>query len=125
MTKNVIVLCCADKLAPSASNVANNWVWVDSNYPTDTWQKWVFKFKTSWNGSSGSFLQAWQNGVQRVNYTGAIGINTPGYADYVKFGWDDWSGQGGGSSGSYTLARSCHLVQDAGYTLNQVTSLLN
>ena len=57
--------------------------------PFGRWVNFVFKFKQSTTGAG--FLQVWQDGVQIVNHQGSLGFNTPGYKDYIKFGYYNWS----------------------------------
>ena len=53
------------------------------------WTDFVFKFRHATDGSG--LLQVWMDGQQIVDYTGPIGFNTPGYKDYAKFGYYNWS----------------------------------
>ncbi|MGQ0544183.1 MAG: heparin lyase I family protein, partial [Betaproteobacteria bacterium] len=57
--------------------------------PFGRWVDFVFKFKQ--NTSGGGFLQVWMDGTQIVDYQGSLGFNTPGYKDYMKFGYYNWS----------------------------------
>jgi hypothetical protein len=44
-----------------------------------------------------------------VDYSGPIGFNTPGYRDYAKFGYYNWSSY---NSSRKVLLRAPVLVQD-------------
>ena len=57
--------------------------------PFERWVDFVFKFKLNTKGSG--FLQVWMDGTQIVDYQGSLGFNTPGYKDYAKFGYYNWS----------------------------------
>jgi hypothetical protein len=57
--------------------------------PFGRWADFVFKFRQ--NTSGAGFLHAWMDGKQIVNYTGHLGFNTPGFNDYMKFGYYNWS----------------------------------
>ena len=73
--------------------------------------RWVdFVFKVKQNTSGNGLLQAWMDGTQIVNYTGSIGFNTPGYKDYMKFGYYNWSS--GFNSSRKVLLRKPTLVLD-------------
>ncbi len=75
--------------------------------PFGRWVDFVFKFKQSTTGDG--FLQVWQDGVQIVNHQGSLGFNTPGYKDYIKFGYYNWSSF---SSSRKVLLRSPVIVAD-------------
>ena len=95
------------------------------NYPVDTWVKWVFRYRGDPFGITG-LLQAWMNGVQVVNATGiSIGTAPLGFpTDYVKSGVDDWQKTGGGD-GIWQMMRSLQVLEDKGYSHDQVAALLN
>jgi hypothetical protein len=76
--------------------------------PFGRWIDFVFKFRHNVSGSG--FLQVWMDGQQIVNHTGNLGYNTPGFEDYVKFGYYNWSGSG--STPRKVLLRSPVLVAD-------------
>jgi hypothetical protein len=76
--------------------------------PFGRWADFVFKFKQNTAGSG--FLQVWVDGTQLVNYTGNLGFNTPGFKDYAKFGYYNWSS--GFNSSRKVLLRSPVLVAD-------------
>jgi hypothetical protein len=75
--------------------------------PFGRWVDFVFKFRES--TSSSGFLQAWIDGTQVVNYSGRLGYDTPGYLDYFKFGYYNWSSF---NSSRKVLLRSPIAVQD-------------
>ena len=54
------------------------------------WTDFVFRFRQSITSSG--MLQVWMDGEQIVDYTGGLGFNTPGFKDYMKFGYYNWSG---------------------------------
>jgi hypothetical protein len=97
------------------------------NFSVNTWHKWVFKYRGDPTGSLG-FLQGWVNvggvttqilDLQNV----AIGLLNVGGGtatpDYVKFGMDAY-GTGGGSGGTWALARSIGVYEDNGNTVSDV-----
>jgi hypothetical protein len=94
-------------------------------YPFDAWVKWVFRYRGDPFGNTG-LLQAWMNGVQVVNATGiTIGTAPMGFpTDYVKSGVDDWQKTAGGD-GIWQMMRSLHVLEDKGYSVEQVMALLN
>jgi hypothetical protein len=71
------------------------------------WTDFVFKFRHALDNSG--LLQVWMDGQQIVDYAGPIGFNTPGYKDYAKFGYYNWSSFG---SSRKVLLRSPILVGD-------------
>jgi hypothetical protein len=71
------------------------------------WTDFVFKFRHALDDSG--LLQVWMDGQQIVDYAGPIGFNTPGYKDYAKFGYYNWSSFG---SSRKVLLRSPILVSD-------------
>ena len=75
--------------------------------PFGQWTDFVFKFRHATDSSG--LLQVWMNGQQIVDYTGPIGFNTPGYTDYAKFGYYNWSGF---STSRKVLLRSPIQVRD-------------
>jgi hypothetical protein len=75
--------------------------------PFGRWVDFVFKFRHN-IGSSG-FLQVWMDGASIVDYSGPLGFSTPGYNDYSKFGYYNWSSF---NSARKVLVRSPLIVQD-------------
>jgi hypothetical protein len=71
------------------------------------WSDFVIKFRHALDSSG--LLQIWIDGQQVVDYKGPIGFNTPGYKDYAKFGYYNWSSF---DSSRKVLLRSPVLVQD-------------
>ncbi|HWI38609.1 MAG TPA: heparin lyase I family protein [Burkholderiales bacterium] len=71
------------------------------------WTEFVFKFRHATDNSG--LLQVWMDGQQIVDYSGPIGFNTPGYRDYAKFGYYNWSSF---NSSRKVLIRAPVLVQD-------------
>ena len=71
------------------------------------WTDFVFKFRHALDNSG--LLQVWMDGQQIVNYAGPIGFNTPGYRDYAKFGYYNWSSF---NSSRKVLLRSPVIVKD-------------
>jgi hypothetical protein len=57
--------------------------------PFGRWVDFVFKVKQNTRGAG--FLHVWMDGKQILNYNGNLGFNTPGYKDYMKFGYYNWS----------------------------------
>jgi hypothetical protein len=71
------------------------------------WTDFVVKFRHATDNSG--LLQIWMDGQQIVDYKGPIGFNTPGYRDYAKFGYYNWSSF---DSSRKVLLRSPVLVSD-------------
>ena len=57
--------------------------------PFGRWMDLVFKFKLS-TGSDG-FLHAWMDGKRIAEHEGPLGFQTPGFKDYMKFGYYNWT----------------------------------
>ena len=53
------------------------------------WMDFVFKFRHS--QSRDGFLTAWLDGKEILDYRGPLGYHTPGFKDYAKFGYYNWS----------------------------------
>ena len=81
----------------------------DFPIPFGRWSDFVFKFKLNTSGSG--FLQVWQDGTQIVNHAGILGYITPGYKDFFKFGYYNWSGSNFASPRK-VLLRSPVVVSD-------------
>ena len=77
--------------------------------PFGRWADFVFKFKL--NTSGNGFLQVWMDGTQIVEHRGLLGYITPGYKDFFKFGYYNWSGSSF-SSTRKVLVRSPLIVAD-------------
>jgi hypothetical protein len=60
-----------------------------TSIPFGRWVDFVFKVKQ--NTSGAGFLHVWMDGKQILNYNGNLGFKTPGYKDYMKFGYYNWS----------------------------------
>ena len=91
--------------------------------PFGRWVDMVFKFRQDTSGSG--FLQAWMDGEQIMNYQGRLGFNTPGYKDYMKFGYYNWSSF---SSPRKVMLRSVSQVLDptgSKYRLEDLRALIN
>jgi hypothetical protein len=92
---------------PSASNSVSV-KYVEYPIPFGRWADFVFKFKLNTAGEG--FLQVWMDGERIVNHRGNLGFNTPGYNDYVKFGYYNWTSAM--SSARKILLRSPTIVAD-------------
>jgi hypothetical protein len=90
---------------PGNSVAAN---YAEQPIPFGRWIDFVFKFKHNTAGSG--FLQVWMDGTQIVDHQGNLGFNTPGYQDYAKFGYYNWSSAM--NSARKVLLRSPTLVAD-------------
>ena len=75
--------------------------------PFGRWIDFVFKFRHAIDNSG--LLQIWMDGTQIMDYTGPLGYSTPGYKDYAKFGYYNWSSF---DSTRKVLVRSPILVND-------------
>ncbi|HEU5178754.1 MAG TPA: heparin lyase I family protein, partial [Burkholderiales bacterium] len=91
--------------------------------PFGRWADFVLKFKH--NTSGNGFLQVWMDGELIATHNGNLGFNTPGFKDYAKFGYYNWSS--GLNSSRKVILRSPTIVADptgSTYTAAQVRSLL-
>ncbi len=91
--------------------------------PFHRWADFVLKFKHNTSGKG--FLQVWMDGNMIAHHQGSLGYNTPGYKDYVKFGYYNWSPAM--SSPRKVLVRSPTIVADptgSKYRPEQLRSLL-
>jgi hypothetical protein len=77
--------------------------------PFGRWSDFVFRFKL--NTSGAGFLQVWQDGTQIFTHQGILGYITPGYKDFFKFGYYNWSGSSFASTRK-VLLRSPVIVAD-------------
>ena len=84
--------------------------------PVDQWSYFVVKALISPDGSLGSYLQVWRDGVMTVNYRGPLGYNNPQFQPYVKVGhyhWNDRINQWPSTTPVRTvMMRTPVLVQD-------------
>jgi hypothetical protein len=95
----------------------------DRPIPFGRWTDFVLKFRH--NTSGNGFLQVWMDGEMIANHTGNLGFNTPGFSDYAKFGYYNWTS--GMNSSRKVLLQSPTIVADptgSTYTADQVRSLL-
>jgi hypothetical protein len=111
--------------SPSSGNsVTANYA--EQPIPFGRWVDFVFKLKHNTSGSG--FLQVWMDGNQIVNHQGNLGFNTPGYNDYAKFGYYNWSGSSMSSTARKVLLRAPTVVADptgSTYTADQVRTLVS
>jgi hypothetical protein len=81
----------------------------DYPVPFGRWTDFVVKFKQNVTGAG--FMQVWMDGNRVVNYRGSLGFNTPGYKDYFKFGYYNWTRAM--NSPRKVLLRGAVVVRDA------------
>jgi len=88
---------------------SNSVVYRSQEFPLQfgQWMDFVFKFRESIDKSG--LLQVWMNGNQIMDYTGPLGYSTPGFKDYAKFGYYNWSSF---DSSRKVLVRSPVVVND-------------
>jgi hypothetical protein len=55
----------------------------------ERWMDLVFKFRLS--TESDGFLHAWLDGKRIAEHEGPVGFNTPGFKDYLKVGYYNWT----------------------------------
>ena len=99
--------------------------YADQPIPFGQWTDFVFKFRHNTNGNG--FLQVWMDGEQIVNHHGSLGFDTPGYNNYAKFGYYNWSDAAMASNPRKVLLRSPTIVADPSgstYNAEQVRTLL-
>ena len=83
------------------------------------WVDFVFKFREAIDNTG--LLQVWMDGNQIVDYQGGpLGFNTPGYKDYAKFGYYNWSSF---DSSRKVLIKSPLLVSDPTGSKYQASAL--
>jgi hypothetical protein len=114
------------KTFDSGSGPQTTW-FTPTQPPADQWLKIVVQYKLDATGANGAFINVWINGNQVLADTGPNTV--PAGGDYAKFGYYNFSlnSSGGGDQSRperEMFWRSYNLVQDAGYTLDQVSSLL-
>jgi hypothetical protein len=63
--------------------------WPAMAIPFGRWMDFVVKFRNNVQGQG--FAQVWLDGNLIVNHTGNLGFNTPGYLDFMKFGYYNWT----------------------------------
>ena len=86
--------------------------------PFNQWTTFIFKFRHALDATG--LLQVWMNDNQIVDYGGPIGWNTPGYQDYAKFGYYNWTNF---STSRKVLLGSPVLVSDPTGSTYQETDL--
>ena len=109
----------------NGSGEQSTWTTVSPQPPADKWLKIIVQWKANATGANGAFIKAWVNGVQVYNDTGPNTV--PGGGDYAKFGYYNYTISNGGDTSRperEVFWRSYYLVKDAGYTLEQVTAVL-
>lgn len=108
--------------SPSQSNsVTQNWA--EQPIPFGRWMDFVIKFRNNVQGQG--FAQVWLDGNQIVNHQGNLGFNTPGYLDFMKWGYYNWTSAF--SSPRKVRLRNPTLVQDPSgskYSASQIRSIL-
>lgn len=82
--------------------------YAERGLPFGRWLDFVFRFRLNTAGEG--FLQVWMDGERIANHRGNLGYNTPGYNDYVKFGYYNWTSAM--SSARKVLVRSPTIVLD-------------
>lgn len=111
----------SNQASPTPAGQVVQWIPIPlSAWGPDQWVKVVLKWRINWQGN-GSYTKVWANGVQVIDFTGPLGINVAG--NYGKFGYYNWAFNATVPERE-VLFRSYHYVRDAGYTLAQVTALL-
>jgi hypothetical protein len=74
---------------PSAPRSAQTWMSQPIPIPFGRWVDVVGKIRQS---QTNGLLQVWMDGVQIANRVGPVGLYTPGFTDYFKAGYYNWSG---------------------------------
>jgi hypothetical protein len=74
---------------PSAPRSAQTWMSQPIPVPFGRWVDVVGKIRQS---QTNGLLQVWMDGVQIANRVGPVGLYTPGFTDYFKAGYYNWSG---------------------------------
>jgi hypothetical protein len=109
--------------SPSQSNSVTQ-KWTAMPIPFGRWMDFVVKFRNNVSGQG--FAQVWLDGNQIVNHQGNLGFNTPGYLDFVKWGYYNWTSAF--ASPRKVRLRNPTLVQDptgSKYSASQLRSILN
>jgi hypothetical protein len=110
--------------SPSQSNSVSSH-YAEQPIAFGRWMDVVVKFKQ--NVSGAGFAQVWIDGNQVVDHRGNLGFNTPGYLDYVKWGYYNWSGSGFSGASRKVRLRGQTIVQDPSggkYTAADLRGLL-
>jgi hypothetical protein len=98
--------------------------YAEHRLPFGRWLDFVFKLRLSTQGKG--YLHGWMDGRRIVEHEGSLGFRTPGFNDYFKFGYYNWSA--GFSSPRKVLVRSPTVVLDPTgdkYRPDDVRALLN
>ena len=74
--------------SPSQSNSVSTH-YAEQPIPFGRWMDFVIKFKQ--NTSGAGFAQVWMDGNLIVNHQGNLGFDTPGYLDFMKWGYYNWT----------------------------------
>lgn len=93
--------------SPSQRNTVTR-KYAEQPIPFGRWMNFVLRFRQNTSGSG--FLQVWLDGTRIVDHRGSLGFSTPGYKDYFKFGYYNWSREF--SSPRKVLVRSPLIVAD-------------
>lgn len=108
--------------SPSQSNSVTQ-KWPAQAIPFGRWMDFVVKFRNNVSGQG--YAQVWLDGNLIVNHQGNLGFNTPGYLDFVKWGYYNWTS--GFASPRKVRLRNPTLVADptgSKYTASQIRSIL-
>lgn len=108
--------------SPSQSNSVTQ-KWPAQAIPFGRWMDFVVKFRNNVSGQG--YAQVWLDGNLIVNHQGNLGFNTPGYLDFVKWGYYNWTS--GFASPRKVRLRNPTLVADptgSKYTASQIRTIL-
>jgi hypothetical protein len=94
--------------SPSPSTTTNQRVGTQT-LPFGRWIGFAFKFREGTTAGAASYLKVWMDGAQIVDYSGLLGFNLPGDAQYAKFGYSNSNAFTGSRK---MLLRSPVLVAD-------------
>lgn len=108
--------------SPSQSNSVTQ-KWPAQAIPFGRWMDFVVKFRNNVGGQG--YAQVWLDGNLIVNHQGNLGFNTPGYLDFVKWGYYNWTS--GFASPRKVRLRNPTLVADptgSKYTASEIRTIL-
>ncbi|MCD6043575.1 MAG: repeat-containing protein, partial [Burkholderiales bacterium] len=108
--------------SPSQSNSVTQ-KWPAQAIPFGRWMDFVVKFRNNVSGQG--YAQVWLDGNLIVNHQGNLGFNTPGYLDFVKWGYYNWTS--GFASPRKVRLRNPTLVADptgSKYTASEIRTIL-
>ena len=94
---------------PTMSNSQSAY-YAERPIPFGQWMDFVVKFKQNVQGQG--FAQVYMNGELIANHQGNLGYSTPGFLDFVKWGYYNWTSSFAENSPRKVRLRSPMIVAD-------------